>query len=45
MFNFLAQSEEVSFDSAANGLNTATPKWGVLFGSGWVLVYPGSPSD
>jgi hypothetical protein len=40
MFNFIAKTEEISMDSAANTLNAVTPQWGVLFGSGWVLVYP-----
>lgn len=40
MFNFLAKSEEVSASATVSGLNDVTASWGVLFGSGWVLVYP-----
>ena len=40
MFNFHAKSEELSAGLSASNLNQASPDWNVLFGSGYVLIYP-----
>lgn len=40
MFNFHAKSEELYAGLSVGSPNDATARWNVLFGSGYVLIYP-----
>jgi hypothetical protein len=41
MFNFTKDMSALAINSSTTDLQDNMPQWGVLIGSGWVLVYSG----